>query len=339
MLSFGKLSSVMPMPNLLDVQLQSFEKLVESGLVPEEQWDFGLDRVFGEIFPISDVNENFTLEYVSSSLGEPKYSVEECIERDMTYAAPLKATLRLIVWEELEDKERRPRDIIEKEVYLGDLPLLTELGTFIINGAERVVVSQLHRSPGVIFEENIHPNGTKLFSSRIIPFRGSWVEFTIDINNICYVHIDKKKKFPATALLRAFGYGTDADVYRLFFAVKEAVLAKSGKDGQRDLTGAVLAADVVDPATGEIILEESSELDEDALGRLERAGIKKVQVYTREGGHTLRGESPIVKNTLRKDPTSTEEEALSAIYSLLRPGEPPNVETARTALERVFFNP
>ena len=152
MVSFGKLKTIMPMPNMLDVQLRSFEKLVEVVTDPSEQWDFGLDRVFGEIFPISDVNENFTLEYVSSSLGEPKYSVEECIERDMTYAAPLKATLRLIVWEELEGMERRPRDIIEKEVYLGDLPLLTELGTFIINGAERVVVSQLHRSPGVVFE-------------------------------------------------------------------------------------------------------------------------------------------------------------------------------------------
>ena len=225
-LSFAKLKPVMPMPNLLDVQLRSFEKLVETEVPLEEQWDFGLDRVFGEIFPISDVNENFTLEYVSSALGEPKYSVEECIERDMTYAAPLKATLRLIVWEDLEDGERRPGDIIEKEVYLGDLPLLTELGTFIINGAERVVVSQLHRSPGVIFEENIHPNGTKLHSARIIPFRGSWVEFTIDINNICYVHIDKKKKFPATALLRAFGYGTDAEVYQLFFDVVDVDLSE-----------------------------------------------------------------------------------------------------------------
>ncbi|MGD8361091.1 MAG: DNA-directed RNA polymerase subunit beta, partial [Gemmatimonadota bacterium] len=338
-MSFAKLRPVMPMPNLLDVQLRSFEKLVESEIPLEDQWDFGLDRVFGEIFPISDVNENFTLEYVSSTLGEPKYSVEECIERDMTYAAPLKATLRLIVWESLEDGERRPRDIIEKEVYLGDLPLLTELGTFIINGAERVVVSQLHRSPGVIFEENIHPNGTKLHSARIIPFRGSWVEFTIDINNICYVHIDKKKKFPATALLRAFGYGTDAEIYRLFFQVKEAELKKARKDGQRDVLGAVLAADVVDPETGEILLEESTELDEDAVDRLERGGIKKIQIYTREGTPSLRGESPIVKNTLRKDPTANEDEALTAIYSLLRPGEPPNIETARVALERVFFNP
>jgi len=337
-LSFAKLKPVMPMPNLLDVQLRSFEKLVQTEAPLEEQWDFGLDRVFGEIFPISDVNENFTLEYVSSALGEPKYSVEECIERDMTYAAPLKATLRLIVWEDLEEGERRPGDIIEKEVYLGDLPLLTELGTFIINGAERVVVSQLHRSPGVIFEEHTHPNGTKLHSARIIPFRGSWVEFTIDINNICYVHIDKKKKFPATALLRAFGYGTDAEVYQLFFDVMDVDLSDSGKEGHRDFTGAVLATDVVDPKTGEILLEGASELDEEAMELLERAEITKVQIYGRESAQTVRGESPIVKNTLKKDPTSDEGEALSAIYSLLRPGEPPNLATARTALERVFFN-
>ena len=339
-MNFGKLKTIMPMPNMLDVQLRSFEKLVESQVDPAEQWDFGLDRVFGEIFPISDVNENFTLEYVAAALGEPKYSVEECIERDMTYAAPLKATLRLIIWEELEDGERRPRDIIEKEVYLGDLPLLTELGTFIINGAERVVVSQLHRSPGVVFEESVHPNGTKLFSARIIPFRGSWVEFTIDINDICYVHIDKKKKFPTTALLRAFGWGTDAEIYRLFYQVGTVDLRAGGKNkkGASDVLGKVLAEDVIEKESGEVIAEQSTEIDEDALGRLERAGVTKIKVYVSDKT-SARGESPIVKNTLRKDPTESEEDALYAIYSLLRPGEAPNVETARVALERVFFNP
>ncbi len=334
----------MPMPNLLDVQLRSFEKLVESQLDPTEQWDFGLDRVFGEIFPISDVNENFTLEYVSASLGEPKYSVEECIERDMTYAAPLKAKLRLIVWEQPEegqkrdpDEEKRPRDIIEKEVYLGDLPLLTELGTFIINGAERVVVSQLHRSPGVVFEDSVHPNGTKLHSARIIPFRGSWVEFTLDINSICYVHIDKKKKFPATALLRAFGYGTDADLYQLFFKVGETKVNFEDKLSRAELEGSVLAEDLVDPDTGEILVEESSVIDEDTIELLERAGINKMKVYKSEADGTR--QSPVIKNTIKKDPTTSEDEALYAIYSLLRPGEAPNVETARTALDRVFFNP
>jgi DNA-directed RNA polymerase subunit beta len=341
--SFAKLKSVMPMPNLLDVQLRSFEKLVEAAPDPDQQWDFGLDRVFGEIFPISDVNENFTLEYVSSALGEPKYSVEECIERDMTYAAPLKATLRLIVWEQLEEgakkgTERRPKDIIEKEVYLGDLPLLTELGTFIINGAERVVVSQLHRSPGVVFEESIHPNGTKLYSARIIPFRGSWVEFTIDINDICYVHIDKKKKFPATALLRALGYSADADIFRLFYDLAEVKLGKTDAKGRNEVLGKVIAEELVDPETGEVLVEEAEEIDEEVLGVLERLGVKKIKIY-QSNRQSLRGESPLIKNTVRKDPTESEEDALHAIYSLLRPGEAPNVETARTALDRVFFNP
>jgi len=172
------------MPNLLDVQTRSFGKLVEAGESETEAWDFCLDRVFRDIFPVVDVNGDLSLEYVACSLGEPKYSVEECIERDMTYAAPLKATLRLVIYEKTGRKKRRPDTIVEKEVYLGDLPLLTALGTFVINGAERVVVSQLHRSPGVVFEEDIHPNGARLNKARIIPFRGSWVEFTIDINDI-----------------------------------------------------------------------------------------------------------------------------------------------------------
>ena len=328
----------MPMPNLLDVQLQSFEKLVERDQAPEEQWDFSLDRVFGEIFPITDVNENFTLEYVASELGEPKYSVEECIERDMTYASPLKATLRLIVWEDLEDGERRPKDIIEKEVYLGDLPLLTELGTFVINGAERVVVSQLHRSPGVVFEENIHPNGSRLHSARIIPFRGSWVEFTIDINDICYVHIDKKKKFPATALLRAFGFGETKDIFELFYKSKAVSLKKAHFEANSEIEGSVLAEDIVDKETGEVLLELGSELDEDALKQLQRLARKRIKIFASET-QSDRGQSQIVKRTVQKDPTSSEAEALYAIYSLLRPGYAPNVETARDALERVFFNP
>ncbi len=336
--SFAKLKSVMPMPNLLDVQLRSFEKLVEPEVDPTEQWDFGLDRIFAEIFPISDVNENFTLEYVSAALGDPKYSVEECIERDMTYAAPLKAKLRLIVWEELERGERRAGDIIEKEVYLGDLPLLTALGTFIINGAERVVVSQLHRSPGVVFEENIHPNGSKLHSARVIPFRGSWVEFTIDINDVCYVHIDKKKKFPATALLRAFGYGTDGDIYQLFFDTKSVDPRVVDKQGTKEIIGSVIAEEIIDRDTGEILIALATEVDEDVAELLERTGRKRVKLYTSDKG-SGRAESPIVRNTVRKDPTDSEEDALNAIYSLLRPGGAPNLETARTALERVFFHP
>ena len=189
-ISFGKLDSAMPMPHLLDIQTKAFERL----LTPEAEKgddDIGLERVLRDLFPITDVNENYSLEFVKCAIGEPKYTVEECIERDMTYSAPLKATLRLLIMEEVAGT-KRPKNILEKEVYLGELPLLTPLGTFVINGAERVIVSQLHRSPGVVFEETIHPNGQRLFSARIIPFRGSWVEFTIDIHDVVFVHIDKK---------------------------------------------------------------------------------------------------------------------------------------------------
>ena len=337
--SFAKLHPAMPMPNLLDVQTRSFGKLVDTDVSEVETWDFCLDRVFQDIFPVTDVNGDLSLEYVSCHLGEPKYSVEECIERDMTYAAPLKATLRLVIWEKT-GRKKQADTIIEKEVYLGDLPLLTNLGTFIINGAERVVVSQLHRSPGVVFEEDIHPNGARLNKARIIPFRGSWVEFTIDINDICYVHIDKKKKFPATALLRAFGYGSDTEIYQLFFEVRSTSIPGPDDDA-RELLGAVIAEEVVDPETGEILLDEGTELQEDELLLLQRGGITEIMVYksVHEGQGGRPGESPIVKNTLRKDPTASEEEALNAIYSLLRPGEAPNIATARAALERVFFDP
>ena len=339
-MSFAKLHAAMPMPNLLDVQTRSFGKLMDTGESEAESWDFCLDRVFQDIFPVTDVNGDLSLEYVACALGRPKYSVEECIERDMTYAAPLKATLRLIIYEKSGKKKRRADTIIEKEVYLGDLPLLTPLGTFVINGAERVVVSQLHRSPGVVFEEDIHPNGARLNKARIIPFRGSWVEFTIDINDICYVHIDKKKKFPATALLRAFGYGGDAEIYRLFFEARAASVP-GPDDDVRELLGAVVAEEVVDPETGEILIEEGAELDESEVRLLQRGGFAEVMVYrsAHEGQGGRPGESPIVKNTLRKDPTGSEEEALHAIYSLLRPGEAPNIATARAALDRVFFDP
>ena len=337
-LNFGKLDSVMPMPNLLDVQLRSFRNLVRTDGDPETGWDFGLQAIFKEIFPVSDASGLMELQYVDATLDEPKYSVAECVERDMTYAAPLKATLRLVVW---EDKKRtRLGDIKEKDVYLGNLPLLTDLGTFIVNGAERVVVSQLHRSPGVVFEEDVHPNGTKLHRARIIPFRGSWVDFSIDINDVCYVHIDKKKKFPATALLRAFGWGADKEIYRLFFEDHETSVPTEG-NGERDILGAVIAADVVDPETGEVLLEVGKELDEDAVRLLQRGGFEKVRIFKsgqrRQGGRP--GESPIVKNTLKKDPTSDEEDALRQIYSLLRPGDAPSTRTARTALESVFFDP
>jgi DNA-directed RNA polymerase beta subunit len=291
--SFAKLTAGMEMPNLLDVQLRAFQTLLQTEAAIQEREDVGLERVFNEIFPISDVNGNFSLEFVRYGLGEPKYDMEECMERDMTYAAPLKATLRLIVWED-GGEERRPKDIIEKEVYLGDLPLLTPLGTFIVNGAERVIVSQLHRSPGVVFEETIHPNGSKLFNARIIPFRGSWVEFTIDIHDVVAVHIDKKKKFPATALLRAVGYSRDADVLRLFFPAEEVELTALERDVAREgrraevflgflaedvpdpeslaQGSARLFRDIVHPSTGEVF-ERGTELTAEIHAALREAGI------------------------------------------------------------------
>ena len=233
------------MPHLLDIQTRAFEALLQLDAASHDREDIGLERVFKDLFPITDVHENFSLEFVRYNLGEPKYSVEECIERDMTYSAPLKATLQLVINEEVNGT-KRPRNIIEKEVYLGELPLLTALGTFVINGAERVIVSQLHRSPGVVFEESTHPNGQRLISSRIIPFRGSWVEFTVDIHDVIYVHIDKKKKFPATALLRAFGYGSNSDILRLFFAVRELDLTKvrESRTDIREVIGAIIAEDI-----------------------------------------------------------------------------------------------
>ena len=422
-ISFAKLETGMDMPHLLDIQTRAFESLLQLDAASQEREDVGLERVFKDLFPISDVHENFSLEFVRYSLGEPKYSVAECIERDMTYSAPLKATLQLVIFEDTGDG-KRPRNIIEKEVYLGELPLLTELGTFVINGAERVIVSQLHRSPGVVFEESTHPNGQRLLSSRIIPFRGSWVEFTVDIHDVIYVHIDKKKKFPATALLRAFGYGENRDILRLFFAERELDLTKKRetRNELRELLGAIIAEDITlegevtaddapkpktkkakaerERAEAELLVREGDELTEEVLNRLVRQGLDSVKVFAsytqidlrdeqdaidrgeREVRRTLardvvdadtgevvaekgtmladavikrirkadltkvqvfvasgRAESTLIKNTLAKDPTKHEEEALKQIYALLRPGDAPNRETAKQALERLFFSP
>jgi DNA-directed RNA polymerase subunit beta len=421
-ISFAKLEPKKDMPHLLDIQTRAFEALLQTDAAANEREDIGLERVFKDLFPISDVHENFSLEFVRYSLGEPKYSVEECIERDMTYSAPLKATLQLVI-NEVVGEVKRPRNIIEKEVYLGELPLLTPLGTFVINGAERVIVSQLHRSPGVVFEEATHPNGQRLISARIIPFRGSWVEFTVDIHDVIYVHIDKKKKFPATALLRAFGYGENRDILRLFFGERELDLTKKreSRTDVREVLGAIIAEDIELPgeatpadapkartkklraererAENIMLVKEGDELTDEVFNRLRRQGIDKVKVFASyqlvdlrdevdaiergerpvrrqlavdvvdaegeviaEAGQTLtdtvikkirkaevlkvqvfvasgRAESTLIKNTLAKDPTHSEKESLSQIYSLLRPGDAPDLDTARLALERLFFSP
>ena len=401
-ISFSKRDSAMTMPHLLDIQTRAFSALLNPDDIEGDRQDVSLERVFRDLFPITDVNGKYELDFKSYTLGEPKYAVEECIERDMTYAAPLKAKLALNVFEDV-DGQRRLKNQIEREVYLGELPIMTPLGTFVINGAERVVVSQLHRSPGVVFEEETHPNGQLLYSARIIPFRGSWVEFTIDIHDVIYVHIDKKKKFPATALLRAFGHGNNADILKLFFATKAINIAGKleGRQERREVIGALLAADVpnpenpsgdplgglgdeltperlnamrhvgvkqvrifagysaldlredeqptttrdrhphvlafdvADPATGEVVADGGAEVTDSLRKKLLDLGVAKVDVLLPPG----RAESSLIKNTLVKDPTKDETEALQQIYSLLRPGDAPNLETARAQLQRLFFNP
>jgi DNA-directed RNA polymerase subunit beta len=271
---FSKLDPnwLVDLPHLLDVQLRSFQSFLQMEVPAEERRLMGLQEVFSTVFPISDTRGLFSLEFVSYIIGEPKYSVDECQERDLTFSAPLKATLRLRIREDIEG-EKRDKEIIEQEVYLGELPLLTDKGTFVINGAERVIVSQLHRSPGVFFEDTMHPNGKRLFSARIIPYRGSWVEFTLDVNDIMYVHIDRKRKLPVTILLKALGYAAEKAILELFYPV-EAVSIGSGKS-QKDqsLEGRVVAEDIVDPDTGEILLETNEEIVIDKLKDLAKAGV------------------------------------------------------------------
>src|SRR6476660_4231171 len=304
-ITFSKREGGMPMPHLLDIQTAAFQTLLVPDDVHGARQDVSLERVFRDLFPITDVNEKYKLEFLGYALGEAKYSVEECVERDMTYAAPLKAKLRLDVYEEVEG-QKRLKNAIEKEVYLGELPIMTPLGTFVINGAERVIVSQLHRSPGVVFEESIHPNGQRLFSARIIPFRGSWVEFTIDIHDVIYVHIDKKKKFPATALLRAFGYGTNAEILKLFYATKDIDITGKleGRAQKREVLGTLLAADVPDPENkkGDPLGRVGDELTLDKFNIFRRAGIAKVKVFAGYTALDLRDDAQPTTTRERQGP-------------------------------------
>ncbi|MFN2432589.1 MAG: DNA-directed RNA polymerase subunit beta, partial [Gemmatimonadota bacterium] len=336
-MSFGKLEPGMEMPHLLEIQLDSFKQLLQMDVDPEQRENVGLQAVFNDIFPITDVQENYSLEFVTYTIGEPKYSVAECQERDMTHEAPIKATLRLVIREDVEG-QKKVKAVTEKEVFLGSVPLLTELGTFVINGAERVIVSQLHRSPGVVFEESIHPNGQRLFSARIIPFRGSWVEFTVDIHDVIYVHIDKKKKFPVTALLRAFGLSDNEEILNTFYEVRDVAIDEIAREKEirRDVSGALIAEDVVDAETGEVLVAKGTELTKDVYKTLRKHEVGTVQMYVSAPG---RAESQLIKNTLQKDPTTSQEDALLRIYSLMRSGEAPNLEIARQHLDRLFFHP
>jgi len=328
-ISFSRIPKILESPDLLSVQLDSFESFLQSKVQPKQRKRSGLHAVFEMNFPISDARENYLLEFVEYHIEQPKYSVTECQERGLTYAAPLKAKMRLSA--KTENGEGYG-DTLEQEVYLGNLPLMTDRGTFIYNGAERVVVSQLRRSPGVFFSQSKHPNGTPIYSARIIPLRGSWVEFATDINNVMYAYIDRKKKFPVTTLLRALGYSSDDELLDLFDLVEEVDVKKA------DLTeyvDRIICSDVVDTKTGEIFLSKDAVFTEDSIKQIKKSNVKKI--------HLLKSDSAsggsVIANTIQRDSARSEEDALEAIYRQLRSGEAPDLDTAKNLIDRLFFNP
>ncbi len=328
--SFSHFSSVLQMPDLLGVQVDSFKNFLQLDTPEDQRAPHGLHEVLGNIFPIEDTHKNYILEYKSYYFGISKYSPEECMERGVSYAVPLKVRLILHITDEF-DRSKYAHSI-EQEVYFGNIPFMTNRGTFVINGAERVIVSQLQRSPGVFFDEYTHPNGTRLYQGRVIPFRGSWIDFTTDIQDCLYVIIDRRRKFPVTSLLRTLGFSTDADVFRVFgLSEKSKLDAKTLKK----LIGKVLVEDLVDTETGEILAESRTELTVELLNDLKNAGIKELE--SASPIDDLAGE--LLLNTMQKDPTHNTDEALILMYQHLRSGEPPNLETAQKFIERMFFSP
>ncbi|PID80718.1 DNA-directed RNA polymerase subunit beta [bacterium DOLZORAL124_64_63] len=340
--NYSKIQREEEMPNLLAVQLDSYHEFLQTGQQVEGRFSKGIESVFQTIFPIEATRGHLIMEYISFKTGEPKYAIEECQERRLTFSVPLKVKLRLVVKEEAEgqNKEMMIRDIQEEEVFLGELPMITDKGTFIINGAERVIVSQLHRSPGVFFSDETHPNGSRLFRSRIIPYRGSWVEFTTDINNLLYVHIDRKRKQPATMLLRALGFQTNEEIIKLFHKTETVKIPRAGTKKftalEENLEGRILAADFFKPEEEEPTAIAGTVIDAVLRETLLTCGIKEMELV--EEGEVTLNEPSLILNTLRKDPSTNQDEALRRFYSLLRPGDPPNEEVARVLFERLFFN-
>ena len=328
--SYGKIADATEMPNLLDIQLVSYDSFLQADIPPDQREMKGLHQIFTDIFPINDVKEMYKLEYVNYYLGQPRYTIDECRERNMSHAAPLRVTMRLISYAGEGDK-KEVKDIIEQDVYLGELPIITQWGTFIINGAERVIVSQLHRSPGVFFSNSIHPNGTQLHSARIIPYRGSWVEFSTDINSVMNVYLDSRRKMPVTILLRALGYSTTEEIIDLFYkTVKFSLKGKQAVDHENEF----LAETVVNKETGEVLYPAGEQLSGEVIEALRANGLTSVKIIPKEE----KREVYVILNTIRKDPTTSKEEALVKIYNLLRPGEPPTMEMAEALLDRYFFN-
>ncbi len=331
-------------PDFLDIQLKSFQDFFQIETNPDNRLDEGLFKVFKENFPISDARNNFTLEFLDYYIDPPRYTIEECIERGLTYSVPLKAKLKL----SCNDPENEEFQAIEQPVYLGMIPYMTPKGTFVINGAERVVVSQLHRSPGVFFGTQFHSNGTQLYSARIIPFKGSWMEFTTDINNVMYAYIDRKKKLPITTLLRAIGFETDKEILDIFELAEEvkATRANLKKNIGRKLAARVVDSwieDFVDEDTGEVVsmertevvIERDVELTEENIEKILELNIKTILVTTEDKDGV---DYSVIYNTLKKDTANNAKEAVEYIYRQLRNAEPPDEETARGIIEKLFFS-
>ncbi|TVR41861.1 MAG: DNA-directed RNA polymerase subunit beta [Bacteroidia bacterium] len=342
--NFGTVITHFDYPDFLEIQIKSFQDFFQLETTPENRKNEGLFKVFSENFPISDARNNFVLEFLDYFIDPPKYSIQECIERGLTYSVPLKAKLKLYC----TDPEHEDFETIIQDVYLGTIPYMTPRGTFLINGAERVVVSQLHRSPGVFFGTSVHANGTQLYSARIIPFKGSWIEFATDINNVMYAYIDRKKKLPVTTLLRAIGFETDKDILEIFDLADEVKVTKTGlkKYVGRKLAARVLRSwveDFVDEDTGEVVSIERTEviidretvLENEHIEQILEAEVKTIILH-KEGLNV--NDYILVYNTLQKDTTNSEKEAVEFIYRLLRNADPPDDETARSMIEKLFFS-
>ncbi|MGY8919814.1 MAG: DNA-directed RNA polymerase subunit beta [Flavobacteriales bacterium] len=343
-INFSSISNQIEYPDFLDIQIKSFQDFFQLETKSEERGDEGLYKTFMENFPITDTRNQFVLEFLDYFVDPPRYSIQECIERGLTYSVPLKARLRLYC----TDEEHEDFETIVQDVYLGTIPYMTPSGTFCINGAERVVVSQLHRSPGVFFGQSFHANGTKLYSARVIPFKGSWIEFATDINSVMYAYIDRKKKLPVTTLFRAIGFERDKDILEIFDLAEEVKVSKSGlkKYHGRKLAARVLNTwyeDFVDEDTGEVVSIERNEIvldrdtiiDTDNVEEILEAGVKTILLHKAVSDQ---GDYAIIHNTLQKDPTNSEKEAVEHIYRQLRNAEPPDEETARGIIDKLFFS-
>ena len=328
--TFTHIQELLEIPDLLSIQTKAYQQFLQEYEAPEARKDLGLQAVLNSVFPIEDSHRNYILEFNAYYLGQPKYTGDECIDRGVTFSVPLRVKLSLHITDESNKNEYAQS--IEQDVYFGNIPYMTEKGTFIINGAERVIVSQLQRSPGVFFDESTHPNGTKLFQARIIPARGSWVDFTTDINDCLFVIIDRRRKFPVTMLLRALGYSSNSDICKAF---GNLITKKVKGKGLEKYIGATITEDVIDTKTGEIFFESGTELSGDIIEKLKENGVDEINLV--DGNKDF--SSMLLLNTISKDPTRDTEGALQVVYQLLRTSEPPNLETAQKFIERIFFSP